>query len=70
MHADDMSGSLGGIGELSDRDRRSIAGNNGLRLQYLIQSRKERLLDIQILNDSLDHAMCTSTAKSTSLSLK
>lgn len=70
MHADDLSGPLGGVGELRYRDGRCIAGNDSLRFQDFIQGRKKRLLDIQILDDSLNLILLTSTAKSTSLSLK
>lgn len=70
MHADHLGWPFGCVGELGDGNRGGVACDDRLGLEHLIEGRKQRLLHIKVLDDSLNIRRLTSTAKSTSLSLK
>ncbi len=70
VHADDLGGAFGGVGELGDGDGGGVAGDDGLGLEDLVEGCEQGLLDVEILDDGLNRGEPTSTAKSTSLSLK
>jgi hypothetical protein len=53
MHADDLIGSFGDTGQLGDGDGRGVAGDDGFGFEYLIESTKHGLLDVDVFDDGL-----------------
>ena len=55
MESDDALGSCGGSGDLGDRQRRGIAGEDAIGSADLVQFGEQAVLDAKILDHRLDH---------------
>ena len=55
VHADDAAGKAVGGGDLGDRERRGVGGQDRVGPHDVVEVAEDRLLDLERLDDRLDH---------------